>query len=174
MKRCLLMLGLVIGMLGNSVFAAPIGWYELNAAWRDGNFEGKFFYDSSAATPIIQIEGLLTDIAQTTAITTVWTGGVEPPQTGIFVSNTPGADGMHDAGFYLNLLDLDATLSLDLSADNGLYDFSQDYAYYTPEQLAGSPLLAFTITAVQDVPEPGVLSLMAIGACALVRRRRSS
>lgn len=173
MKRSLQVLGLVIGMACSSAFAAPVGWYELSAAWRDGTFDGKFYYDDAVQPRITRIDGILTDIAQSTAITTVWTQPIELPQTGIFVSNTPGPGGLHDAGFYLNLLDLGSTLTLDFNADNGLHDFSQDYAFYTPEQLAGSPLTGFTINAVHAVPEPGVLALLAVGgACALVRRRR--
>jgi hypothetical protein len=177
MKKYAALLLALCGLLAQPAGAAPIGWYDLSASWRDGSFAGKFYYDAGSPSRITQIDGMLTDTAQQTPITTVWTADDLMPASWVFASNTNSAEaGGHDAGFYLNLIDLGATLALDLAADNGLYDWSNDYAFYVPDQLDDSPLRAYSIQPSQTVPEPGGLALFAMGLTASVaaawRRRK--
>lgn len=165
MKKLHLVLSLVLGLLGQCAWGAPIGWYELNAAWRDGTFTGQFYYDSAAAPRITAVQGTLVDLAQTTAIDKISYLDYDEPAPWIFLSNTNAAElGGHDAGFYLTLLDLGSSLTLDLAGLNGLYDWSKE-AYYNPGQLDDSPLVSFSIA--RAVPEPGTVMLVLAGMAAL-------
>ncbi|MDK6076044.1 PEP-CTERM sorting domain-containing protein [Massilia varians] len=176
MKKKFFVLCALLGLSLQAAIAAPIGWYELNQTWRDGSFYGKFHYDGTASERITQITGFLTTTAQTSAITTVWSGEKPPGATWSYITNGQAGDlENYDAGFFLDLVDQGATLTLDLSGgNNGLFDWSNDYAYFTPEQLNDSPLLAFSIGPAAVVPEPSAFSIMAAGLslCVLVRRRR--
>lgn len=171
MKKKILLALALLGAVMQSASAAPTGWYSLSETWRDGSFTGKFHYDGAAPERVTHITGVLTDLAQSTAIHTVWSGEKPPGATWTFVHNAlPGIPDAYDAGFYLNLVDLGATLALDTSADNGLYDWSGEFAWFVPEQLNGSPLLSY---AIAPVPEPDALAMISLalvgGACA--RRR---
>jgi len=73
MKKKILLASALLGLLLQSAGASPIGWYSLSETWRDGSFTGRFYYDGTT-DPVKQITGTLTDIAQATAITTVWQG----------------------------------------------------------------------------------------------------
>lgn len=169
MKKLHMVFALVLGLLGQCAGAAPIGWYDFDATWRDGAFKGQFYYDSAAPSRITKVHGLLTDLVQTTAIDKISHMDYDEPAPWVFLSNTNPADlGGHDAGFYLSLVDMGTWLSLDLSGLNGLYDWSSE-AHYHPGQLDDSPLMAFSIA--QAVPEPGTVLLLLGGAAALAMRR---
>lgn len=173
MKKTLLLACALLGLCNQSAFAAPVGWYDLTQTWRNGSYQGRFYYDGSAAVPVTQIAGILTDIAQTTTIGTVWNGEVPAGESWVYVNNAlPGDPDTYDAGFYLHLVDLGHTLTLDTSADNGLYDWSGDFAYFTTEQQNGSPLVSFAITPETAVQEPATLALLSAGLLLCVSRRR--
>lgn len=175
MKKLYMLLVLMLGLFSQSAMAAPLGWYTLDATWRDGQFNGQFYYDSSSDYRITEIRGTLADLAQTTAIDNVWNLENAQLESWIFVSNTNSAVlGGHDAGFYLNLLDLGATLTLDTTVSNGLFDWSSD-ALYNPLQLDDSPLLSFSIREATAVPLPGTAVLMLAGLLGMrsVRGSRS-
>lgn len=163
------------GLWIHTVAAAPIGWYQMELQWRDGSFTGKMFYDSSSPYRVTQIDGILRDIAQTTPITHVWNiSHQELPAPALSFNNTRGdAIDDYDAAFYLHLLDLGATLVVDTAMDNSLYDWSNDWAFYTPEQLDQSPLIGWSISPLGgEVPEPAGLGLLAVGCAAAVAARR--
>ena len=40
MKKLHMLFALVLGLLAQAAWAAPIGWYDYQATWRDGTFEG--------------------------------------------------------------------------------------------------------------------------------------
>jgi hypothetical protein len=61
-------------------------------------------------------------------------------------------------------VDLGTTLGIDTSLDNGLYDWSSDFAFYP--QLDDSPLQAWRITPPAAVPEPTTAALLAMGLLA--------
>ena len=174
MKKKILLASALLGLLLQSAGASPIGWYSLSETWRDGSFTGRFYYDGTT-DPVKQITGTLTDIAQATAITTVWQGEKPAGASWTFVNNasSSGPDN-YDAGFYLNLLDLGTSLTLDVAADNGLYDWSHDFAFFQPAQLNGSPLLSFEIAAIAEVPEPSTLAIVSTGLllCWFTHRRK--
>lgn len=172
MKRRFMM-AMLCGVALNSATAAPVGWYDLNATWRDGSFSGRFYYDQTATPRVTQVVGTLTDIAQATPVTSVLFP--EDAQPWVFMGNGRPADGvLQDAGFYLNLVDLGTTLSLNTTLDNGLYDWSADFRYYAPGQLDDSPLLSYSIaqSVPVSVPEPGSPGLLALGLPALAALRR--
>lgn len=172
MKKQLLLLCALLATVLQSASAAPVGWYNLSETWRDGYFSGQFYYDSASPYKITQVKGSLTDLAQTTAITTVWNVVNGAPEPWVFLANGSAADPhQYDAGFYINLIDLGAALAIDMSADNGLYDFSSDFAFYTPDRLDDSPLISWSIT--QAVPEPASIALFGLGllGCMAGRRR---
>lgn len=167
MKKCLIMLAALSALLLQSAAAAPVGWYDLSATWRDGSFTGQFYYDSASPFHVTGVNGLLTDSAQTTAIRTVWNTLNPDPSPWAFLTNaTASAPDQYDAGFYLNVVDQGGNLSLDVLADNGLYDWSHDFSYFTEDWLNASPLRAFSIARVEtpaSVPEPGSLALLGLG-----------
>jgi hypothetical protein len=171
MKKLHTLLALVLALLGQYAWAAPIGWYDLDANWRDGSFKGQFFYDGSAPVRVTAVKGVLSDLAQTTAIDKISAMDYDEPAPWVFLSNTRPADpGGHDAGFYLTLVDMGTWLSLDLSGLNGLYDWSSD-AHYNPGQLDDSPLVSFSIA--QSLPEPGTIMLLLGGMAGLLGMRRA-
>ncbi|KQV90269.1 hypothetical protein ASD15_23405 [Massilia sp. Root351] len=160
---------LALSLFSPSALAAHMGWYQLDATWRDGQFSGQFYYDGASPYRITQITGTLVDLAQTTTIDKVWNLENAQPESWVFLANTnPAVPGEQDAGFYLTLLDLGATLTLDTSAGNGLFDWSND-AFYSPAQLDDSPLQSFAINAI---PLPGTALLMAVGLLAMRSPRR--
>lgn len=172
MKNILLCCAL-LGMFVQTAVAAPAGWYTLQQAWRDGSFTGSFYYDGSQAEPIVDITGTLVTLAQSSTITSVWTGEKPPGATWSYITNgAPGELEQYDAGFFLHLVDAGQALTLDMAADNGLYDWSADYAYFWPEQLNGSPLLSYAIDAVSPVPEPSTVLLLGAGLLVCVRACR--
>ena len=42
MKKLHMLFAMVLYMLAQSAWAAPVGWYDLKATWRDGAFDGQF------------------------------------------------------------------------------------------------------------------------------------
>jgi hypothetical protein len=161
---------LALSLFSPSALAAHMGWYQLDATWRDGQFSGRFYYDEASPYRVTQINGTLVDLAQTTTINKVWNLENAQPEPWVFLANTNPADmGGHDAGFYLTLLDLGATLAVDTSVSNGLFDWSND-AFYSPAQLDDSPLQSFAINAI---PVPGTALLLALGLLAMRPSRRS-
>jgi hypothetical protein len=174
MKKIYILCVAMLTLFSQAALAAPIGWYQLDATWRDGRFSGQFHYDSSSPYLVTAISGSLVDAARTTVIDNVWNLENAQPESWLFFSNTNPADlGGHDAGFYLTLIDLGASLTLDTSVSNGLFDWSND-AYYNPLQLDDSPLRSFSITQAAAVPEPSSLALLMVGllVCVLTRRRK--
>lgn len=177
MKKIALILVMLCGLLPQAVLAAAGGWYQLDASWRDGSFSGQFLYDSASPYGIVEVHGTLTDLAQTTAITTVWNLDNAQQEAWVYLANSNPAElGGHDAGFYLYLVEQGGKLTLDTSASNSLYDWSSDFAYYNPAQLDESPLQSYSISAV---PEPAAAMLLLAGlpwlaAAARARRRRSA
>jgi hypothetical protein len=167
------------GLWIQTAAAAPIGWYQLDLTWRDGSFAGQIFYDSSSPYRVTRIQGSLTNLAQTTSIGHVWNLSHEQlPDPWLSFTNVQGSDiDDYNAAFYLHLLDLGASLAVDTSQDNSLYDWSQD-AYYFPELLDQSPLISWAIRpAASAVPEPAGIGLLAAGlvaAAATQRRRRAA
>lgn len=173
MKKILTVLALLCGLLPQLTWAADNGWYQLEATWLNGSFIGQFEYDSSAPYGIVAVSGVLTDVAQTTAITTVVYPDDPSSGLGVFLANSnPAEVGGHDAGFYLYLLEQGGKLVLDSAASNSLYDWSSDYAYF--DQLNESPLLSYSISLV---PEPGTTLMLLTGlplllGAAVARRRK--
>jgi len=166
-------LGLAFSLFSQAAMAAPIGWYDFNATWRDGQFTGQFYYDSASPYGITAVNGTLVDIAQTTTIDSISTPEDPLLESWVFLSNTNPADmGGHDAGFYLNLVDLGTTLTLDTTLGNGLYDWSHDFAFYNPAQLDDSPLLSFSIAEAGAVPEPASAMLLLAGGVGMLSLRR--
>lgn len=169
MKKLHMLFALFLGLLSHAAWAAPIGWYEYQATWRDGTFQGRFHYDSASPARIMAVEGLLSTSVQTTAIDQVYYLDYDQPADWNFLGNTNPADpGGHDAGFYLTLLDLGASLTLDLSGQNGLYDWSRFEEAYIDD----SPLLSFTLREANAVPEPGSAMLLLGGMAGLAALRR--
>lgn len=177
MNKTIVMLSALLGLHMQSAGAAATGWYTLNETWRDGRFAGRFYYDDTASEPVIQVSGTLTDIAQSSVIGTVWAGEKPAGASWSYVNNALPADlDTYNAGFYLNLVRSGTSLALNTAADNGLYDWSGDFAYFTPEQLNGSPLLAYSIAPLAAVPEPSTTTMLSAGLllCLLTRRRLPS
>lgn len=172
MNRFRMLCALALGLLLQPAWAAPIGWYELEATWRDGAFRGGFYYDSGSPARVTAARGTLASLAQTTAVSQVYyLDQDEPAPWHFFANSNPAAPGGHDAGFYLTLSDLGGALTLDLAGLNALYDWS-DAALYHPDRLDASPLLSFTLTPSHAVAEPGSVVLLLAGVAALVLRRR--
>ncbi len=173
MKKLHMLFALFLGLFAHAAWAAPIGWYEYQASWRDGSFQGRFHYDSASPARITAVEGLLIDPLQTTAIDQIYYLDYDQPAAWNLLGNTKPADpGGHDAGFYLTLHDLGATLSVDLSGLNGLYDWSDFEAYESRAYIDDSPLLSFTLSPANAVPEPGSALLLLGGAAGLAALRR--
>lgn len=173
MKKLHMLFALVLGLLTHSAWAAPIGWYEYDATWRDGTFQGRFFYDSASPARITAVEGLLSNPLQSTAINQVYHLDYDEPAPWNFLGNTNPADmGGHDAGFYLTLLDLGASLAVDLSGPNGMYDWSVYESYERDGYISDSPLLSFTLKEANAVPEPGSAMLLLGGMAGLAALRR--
>lgn len=173
MKKLHMLFALLLGLLTHAAWAAPIGWYEYRATWRDGIFQGRFHYDSASPARITAVEGVLVNPLQTTAINQVYYLDYDAPADWNFLGNTNPAElGGHDAGFYLTLLDLGSSLSLDLSGLNGMYDFSDVEAYETRAYIDDSPLLSFTLREANAVPEPGSAMLLLGGVAGLAALRR--
>ena len=169
MKKLFTLLVATLGLYAQSALAAHIGWYQFDATWRDGQFSGQLYYDDTSPYRVTEVRGTLVDLAQTTAINKVWNLENAQPESWLFLANTNPADmGGHDAGFYLTLLDLGATLTLDTSVSNGLFDWSND-TFYNPAQLDDSPLQAFSINAI---PIPGTALLVMAGLVAMGTSRR--
>ena len=171
MKKFLMLCAAGLCMLSQAAWAAPIGLYELDATWRDGRFSGQFYYDSSSPYLITSVDGTLVDTVRTTAISQVWNLENSEPAPWVFLSNTNPADPAgHDAGFYLTLVDLGASLSLEPSGLNGLYDWSDMTRY-----IDDSPLLSFRIAQVgaAEVPEPATALLLVSGMAGMFVRRRA-
>lgn len=173
MKKLYVMFAVLLGLFSQAAMAAPIGWYQLSATWRDGQFTGQFYYDSTSPSHVTAVNGTLVDIAQTTAIDSILTPEDPQVESWVFFGNTNPADiGGHDAGFYLNLVDLGSTLTVDTSVSNGLFDWSRDFAFYNPAQLDDSPLISFSITEAAAVPLPGTALLFLAGGLGMLARRR--
>lgn len=169
MKKLYLLFAVTLGLFSQSALAAHIGWYQLDATWRDGQFSGQFYYDNASPYRVTAVRGTLTDLAQTTAIDRAWNLENAAQETWNFFGNTTADLGGQNAGFYLTLVDLGATLTLDTTASNGLFDWSND-AFYTPAQLDDSPLQEFSINAI---PLPGTALLVMAGLLAMATARRS-
>ena len=173
MKKLQMLFAAALCMFSQAVWAAPVGWYEFDATWRDGQFSGQFYYDSELPYRVTAVNGTLVDIARTTTITQVRTPEDPQLERWVFLSNTNPAElAGHDAGFYLTLVDLGASLTLDASGPNGLFDWSSE-VYYNPGQLDDSPLLSFSIAQVAEVPEPATAMLLLSGIAGMLVRRRS-
>lgn len=171
MKKLYTLFALALGLFSQSTLAAHMGWYQLDATWRDGQFSGRIYYDGASPYGVTQVAGTLTDLAQTTAIDKVWNLENAQPEPWVFLANTnPNVPGEQDAGFYLTLVDMGGTLSLDPAGANGLFDWSND-AFYSPAQLDDSPLQSFAINAI---PVPGTALLLAVGMLAMRSSRRAT
>ncbi|MYN06115.1 PEP-CTERM sorting domain-containing protein [Pseudoduganella aquatica] len=168
MKKLYMMFALALSLFSQSALAAHIGWYQLDATWRDGQFSGQFYYDAASPFGITKVTGTLVDLAQTTNIDKVWNLENPDPQPWVFLANTTADQGGQNAGFYLTLVDLGATLALDTTVSNNLYDWSND-AYFNLAQLDESPLQSYAINAI---PLPGTVLLMGVGLLAMRAPRR--
>lgn len=170
MKKLYLLFAVTLGLFSQAALAAQIGWYQLDASWRDGQFNGQFYYDSASPYRVTAVRGTLNDLAQTTAINRAWNLENEALETWNFFGNTTADLGGQNAGFYLTLVDLGATLTVDTSVSNGLFDWSND-AFYNPAQLDDSPLQGFSINAI---PIPGTALLVMAGLLAMGSSRRNT
>ncbi|MFC5462802.1 PEP-CTERM sorting domain-containing protein [Massilia niabensis] len=173
MKKLQMLFAAALCLFSQAVWAAPVGWYEFDATWRDGSFTGQFYYDEGSPFRVTAVDGTLVDLAQTTAINKVVNPEDAQLERWVFLANANPAElAGHDAGFYLTLVDLGASLTLDLSGVNGLFDWSRE-AFYNPGQLDDSPLLSFRIEQANEVPEPATAMLLLSGFAGLLTMRRS-
>lgn len=157
--------GLLSGLLTPSAQAVPMGWYTLSATWDDGQFNGKFLYDGSQPNRIASVSGTLSDTLRTTAINQVFAPEDPLLESWVFFANTNPdllLDVSHDAGFFLTVRDLGASLTLDLSGQNELYDFPGNISAV----ISGSALRTFSIAPSAAVPEPGSMALLLTGLLA--------
>jgi hypothetical protein len=178
MKKNILLLCALFGLMLNAS-AMPVGWYQLDETWRDGSFSGQIYYDSASPFKIAHVSGVLTDLAHTTLITSVWNlqhDASEAPATFLYNALTGDVDS-YDTGFYIKLVDLGSALAIDLASENRLFDFSNN-ALFNEGQLDGSPLISWRINAVEAahiVPEPAGMALLSVGILAFgIARRRIS
>lgn len=155
--------------------AMPTGMYNLSLTWRDGNFTGQIHYDDAVAQKITQVHGTLVDTAQTTSIDTVWNvvNGYPYANWAFLDDANPVGTNNYDAGFYVTIKDLGTSLAIDTSQPNGLYDWSQNAAFYSSDKLYDSPLISSSITAVNAVPEPKSLALIGLGLLSLASLHRN-
>jgi hypothetical protein len=186
MKKYVMPFAAALCLFSQSVLAAPSGLYDLTATWTDGQFSGQFQYDATAPFHITSIKGRLVDALQSTSIDKITNPDLGDPDAApaSFFSNTRlelAEFAGHDAGFYLTLQDLGASLALDLAGANGLFDWSGvDETRY----ISDSALVSFSIAqaSAADVPEPatawllfsGMAGMLALSACtSRVRTRRA-
>jgi hypothetical protein len=176
MKKYLMPFAAALCLFSQSVLAAPTGLYDFTATWADGQFSGQFQYDSAAPFHITSIKGTLVDALQSTSIDKITNPDLGDPDAApaSFFSNTRpelAEFAGHDAGFYLTLQDLGASLTLDLAGANGLFDWSGvDETRY----ISDSALVSFSINQANaaDVPEPATALLLFSGMAGMLARRR--
>lgn len=170
MKKLIALSALCCAFFQPTASAAPVGWYNFSATWSAGSFNGQFYYDDTVASKVTQVSGDVIHTGRTFSIAGIAFDG---DQTFAHNSNPLADPVFYDAGFYLNVLDLGATLGLDLLKDSGLYDWGNDLAFYPA--LDQSPLQNWSISQVvppSAVPEPGSVALIALGLVAAAAGRR--
>lgn len=165
MKKTLLLLWALVACM-QPAQAALRGWYDLDITWQAGQFHGQFYFDEAVPGNVAQVSGTVHHIGRSFAVDSVLFA-TDPDQTFVHNSNPLEIVG-YDAGFYLNVLRQGTTLTLDLSKDSGLYDWSNDLAYYPA--LDQSALLSWNIA--QPVPEPATAAMLLLGLATLGAMKR--